>query len=251
MSEKTTEEGGTVEISQAELEQLKERANSLETRLQQAEIEKARLDERAKASAPPAGAAPKAAPVLTREQLQGAVDDGQITQSQMDTEILRQARETLRQELSQEFETKQVIAKQSEAVQTQFDAYVKLRPDVKVDGSDDLKRVQAEIQALVGLGHPHDMRTEVLAMRSVFGPVDRIQETTRHRTETHRDVGGPAPRDNEHTPSGTGWEKGLTQGQIQAFTGQLQRKVYSGEDDKLFTKVVTQARTDNVAKKAS
>jgi hypothetical protein len=243
-----SEQAAVVEVPKTDFEALQKKAAELESRLQAAEIEKVRLEERAKA---PETQAPPAAPAPTREQLQEHVDNGTITQAQMDTELARQLREELKKELSTELRQEFTVKDQQRVVQDQFDAYVKVHPDVKVEGSDDLRRVRDEIQSLVKLGYPHDLRTEVMAMRMAFGPAERIEETTSQRLDTHRETGGAGSAPATGAPTGAAWEKGLNDGQIAAFRKQLDRNVYPSEDDAFFKKVVTRARTDNIARKAS
>jgi hypothetical protein len=215
---------------------------------QAAELDKARLEERLN-QAPQATEAAKPVPP-SREQLQAWVDGGQITQSDMDREIARQDREAikaeLRTELTQEFSTRE----QLKTIKSQFDAYVKSRPDVKAEGTEDRRRFQEEFQALIDLGQPADMRTEVVAMRAAFGSLDRVQETTRQRRETHAETGGagsgPAGGSTKEP-----WHKDLTPGQIALYQKQLDEgKLFpGGTDDPMFKGTLTRARTKNIEKR--
>ena len=235
-----------VEISAAELEQIRSEARVLGTQLQAAEIAKARLEEQAK-QAVPAVATP---PVVTREQLQAAVDEGTITQAQADQETARQMREELRTDLTKDLRAEQAATQQQAALQAEFDRYVAARPDLKVDGSPDLATAMSEVAALVKLGHPNTLLTEVTALRKVFGPSERIVETTRQTRETHQESVGVG-----HDPAGkggSGWKKGLSSRQVAAFEAELNKKggQYKGEDDPFFQRVVTRARTKTAARAA-
>ena len=241
------DEPAKVEISAEELEALREGQKTLETQLQAERLEKARLEERLN-QPPPAEPAPK--PRATEAQLQAAVDEGTISQAQMNSELARQMREDITNEvktsLTQEFEAKE----QLKTVKAQFDGYVENRPDVKVEGTEDRRRVQEEIQALMELGHAYDMRTEVAAMRTVFGSLDRVKETTRKRREVHQEAGGAGGGDAGG--SGTAkWQKGLTPSQIAGFKHELSTNLYKSEDDKMFLDVTTRRRTKNAAGKAA
>jgi hypothetical protein len=236
-----------VEIDPKELETLRSTTEELKSKLQTEMIEKARLEGQVKApEAPPEAPAPRA----TREQLQTAVDNGQITQTQMDTEVARQLSEDLETRLTKKFEEKMTLRDQESAVKSQSDSYIAMRPDVKVEGTEDRRRVMEEIESLMKLGYPYDNRTEVLAMRAVFGPIERVPETTRLRRETHQESGG-AGGGGEGGRSESKWEKGLTQSQVGIYREQLAKGIYKGEDDPFFLKVVTRARTGNVERKAS
>jgi len=175
-----SDESKKVEITEAELKALQEKASALETRLQAAEIERVRLEERAKAQEPKK---PEGPVRLTHAQLQEAVDEGKITESDMQAELARQMREDLKTEIKADITAKLEAKEAARKIQDQFDGYLRLRPGVKTEGHEDRIAVQKEFQDLVALGYsPQEKRTEVLAMRNVFGPLDRIQETTRERT---------------------------------------------------------------------
>jgi hypothetical protein len=232
------------DLTAKELEELRAANATLQTQL---EVERARLEERTKQPAP---ASEPAKAALSREQLQSAVDAGEISQSQMDAELERQTEERLEQRLTKKFEQEYAAKEQQRTIQEQFDSYARMRPDVKVAGTEDNRRVLEEIAALGKLGYPHDSRTEVLAMRHVFGPLDRVPETTRSRREVHRETGGAGA-----SPSGgsgsAAWERGLSPGQVAAFHDQLDKGIYAGVDDKMFKSVVTRARTKNASRKVA
>ena len=239
-------EDAKVEISATELEQIRSDARALGTKLQASQIAQARLEEQAKQ----ATAAPVAPTILTREQLQAAVDEGTITQTQADTETARQMREELRTELTKDLRAEQAATQQQTALQAEFDRYVEARPDLKVDGSVDLATAMSEVAALVKLGHPNTLLTEVTALRKVFGPSERIVETTRQTRETHQESVGVG--NDPAGKGGSGWKKGLTGRQIAAFDAELGKKgsQYKGEDDPFFLRVVTRARTKTAARAA-
>jgi hypothetical protein len=246
--ENEPEEKPKVEISQEDLDALKARADELETRLQASEIDKARLEEQAKA--PVAPAAPTTPPPPTREQLQEAVDGGTISQAQMDTELARQMRVELQTDIETKLRAEFTAADQLKAITSQFDAYMKMKPDVAREGTEDRLKIQKEFQALVDLGYPaNEKRTELLAMRNVFGPLDRIKETTRERLPVTQETGGAGGA--SAGGKGSGWREGLTSGQVEAFEHQQKIGVYPSETDKTFLAVVTRARTSNLERKAS
>ena len=232
------------------LADLQTRASALETKLQAAEIDRARLEEQVKAAvAPPP--APSTPPPPTHEQLQEAVDNGQLTQAQMNQEVARQMRAELHSSISNDLRAEYAAAEQLKTVISQYDQYMALKPDVAVDGTEDRKRLQAAFKELVDLGYPSgEKRTELVAMKNVFGPLERIEETTRLRRDTHRETGGGGGG-HEGPSSGADWEKGLTAGQRDAFRHQLGTGLYPSETDKKFLAVVTRARTGNAEKKAS
>ena len=232
-----------------EIDQLKSELESLKTQIQTAELQNARLEERVNAT--PAAPEVKAPEVLTRQQLQEAVDSGQINQAQMDEELARQMRDSLKQELSVESDEKISAAEQKRKLQTKFDAYVRLKPDVTKAGSDDLRRVQEEIKELGTLGYPHDLRTEVLAMKNVFGPLDRVEETTRKTRETHQETGGSGEGMTKKGAGKEKWEEGLRPSQVEANRDQVRKGNYAGEDDPKFLAAMTRLRTKNANRSAA
>jgi hypothetical protein len=244
--EESTEEK-KVEISAKELAEIKDRAAALETKLQAAEIERVRLEEQAKK---PPEAVPEPTPRLTYEQLQEYVDSGQITQAQADAEKARQMREDIKAEVSTELEQKFTAREQQKTVQEQFDAYVVKRPDIKVEGTEDRRRLQEEYAEFLKLGHPNDLRTEVAAMRAVFGPLDRVAETTRSRRESHRETGGAGGTPGKEG-GGEKWEKGLNSTQIAGQRHQVEVGAYTGYDDPRFQRVCNRMRTQNQQRKSA
>jgi hypothetical protein len=170
------------------------------------------------------------------------VDSGPITQAQADAEKARQMREDIKAEVSTELEQKFTVREQQKTVQEQFDAYLAMRPDIKVEGTEDRRRVQEEFGSLVKLGLQSSLQTEVAAMRAVFGPLDRVAETTRSRRESHRETGGAGGTPGKEG-GGEKWEKGLTADQIAGFRHQVEVGAYKGYDDPMFQRVVTRART--------
>ena len=97
------------------------------------------------------------------------MDAGTITDANMQTELARQMREDVKNEVSTSLRAEFDAKEQAKHIQGQFDGYVELRPDVLTEGTDDRRRVQAEFQALTKLGYsPQEKRTEVIAMRTVL-----------------------------------------------------------------------------------
>ena len=95
----------------------------------------------------------------TRERIRQATEalkEGQVPQAV--TSGTRAEREL--KELREEFTARD----QQKTVQGQFDAYVKLRPDLRVAGTEDRRKMQEEYKALVEMGQPQTKGTELLAM---------------------------------------------------------------------------------------
>lgn len=239
------EEGQKAAVDTSELETLKAKASALEAELQQDRIERARLEERVAAvTQTPATAEP---PPLTEAQMQSLVDEGKLTEGEVKTELERRFRAELDLSTDQKVQTAIATQKQQDVVQTEFDAYVAAFPDVNKAGTADFQRVRNEINSLVKLGVPHTLQSELIAMRKEFGSLDRVEETTNLRREYHQEAGGSGGGQADAGAGSATWQKGLTAGQISAYSDQLQKGIYKGEDDPMFQRICTRSRTQNAA----
>ena len=230
-----------VEIPQAQWEEMQAKSAALETRLRDEQLEKARLEERIKTSMQPPTPEQK---VHTEMELQEMVTSGHITQAQMTMEIERRKdavrAEEMRAEVKQQLGANDTI----KVLQKEMDSYVEIHPDVKVDGSAERAMVQAEIKHLMDLGYEYDLRTEVTALRSCFGPPEKVAETTSQRRERHQGTSGGGAGGAGET-SKSGWQSDLTPGQSSAYQMQLDKGIYSGVDDPMFKRVCERARAQN------
>ena len=245
---KEIEEGPKAAVDTSELEALKAKAEALEAELQQDRIERARLEERVNAATKDPGTPEP--PPLTEIQMQALVDEGKLTEGEVKTEMERRFRAELDLSTDKKVQTAIATQKQQDVVQTEFDAYIAAFPDVNKPGTADFQRVRNEINSLVKLGVPHTLQSELIAMRKEFGSLDRVEETTNLRREYHQEAGGSGGGQNAADASTATWQKGLTPGQIGAYTDQLQKGIYKGEDDPMFQRVCTRARTQNTEKAA-
>jgi hypothetical protein len=246
LEDEPKDEPQKVEVDPAEIEALREAQKTLSAQLEAEKLERARLEGQMKAQPAPAAPEQQAQPRLTEAQLQAAVDEGTISQAQMNQEIARQMREDITKDVTADLEQKFSAREQLKSVNDQFSRYVKSHPDVLKEGTEDRRLVQEEISSLIELGHPYDKRTELIAMRTIFGPIDRVQETTRQRREAHQETGGAG----EGAGGGSGspaWQKGLRPSQVAQFKREIEKGLYD-ETSKEFLDITTRARTKNAAK---
>ena len=180
----------------------------------------------------PAAAPPPAPtrPVLSREEMQTGVDAGTITQVQMDAELERQ----LEERVEQKVEVKQGVKERGQKIGDQIDEYVARVPDIEDPVSDNHGRVRAELQALYKLGYAKDATTELVALRNVIGPLEKVKiPETSHAdrevdTTTHSGGGEEA---GEEKAAGPGPLEGLKPHFVEYYTDGIKDGRYAGWDD--------------------
>jgi len=240
-------QGEQVSLTREEFDALNQRLETLSNKIQQGDVEKAKLEERIAAVAKPA---PTEEPPPTREKLQAWVDDGTITEQQMAGELRRQERVEIIGEIDQRVEQRVTSSDHSKHVKGQYDAYIEANPELSEEGSDVRTKVFSEKQELMKLGMVDSLETEVVALRNVCGSLDKVRETTRLRREVHSDTGGGGVDSGGESPTGKGWHKGLSQSQIAGFDRGLLKGGYQAEDDSFFLKCVETARKQTAERAA-
>ena len=211
----TAEASARATAAEARAELETERRKDLETRSQ------------------PAATPPSTPPVrvLSREELQAGVDAGTITQPQMDAELEQQ----METRLEHKAESKQDIKDRSEKIGDQVDEYVARVPDIEDPTSDNHKRIRAEVIALHKLGYAKDVTTELVALRNVIGPLDKVkipEEGPEHREVDSTTHGaGAGDEGGEPETAGAGPLKGLKPHFVEYYTDGIKEGRYAGWDD--------------------
>lgn len=150
-----------------------ERANQLEQEMRAEREERIRLEERLKVQEE---AKQQTQPQYSWEQLQAAVDAGQLT--------FAKALEIRDAQLFKEWEKKQQVREQQFAkistVSTEMAEYKKLVPNVTVPGSTERQKVEQEFGYLVQLwGRPDtkekELAMELAAARAAFGDLHSLK----------------------------------------------------------------------------
>jgi hypothetical protein len=197
------------------------------------------LEARIQSTAPPAASPEKAPP--TRAQLRQLVDEGQITQEQMDEEIERQIEARVSKKVSEVQDTKSRAAQINE----QIDRYSEKIPDIADPTSDNHKRLRSEFAALRKLGYANDATTELLALRATFGDVSKVnipESGNKDRevdTSTHTGSGGEG--EAEEVEPGKGPIKGLPKQYVDHYQKGIEAGRYSGWDDERLIRVQKRA----------
>lgn len=180
-------------------------------------------------SAAPA-AKPEEKPPLTRAQLRALVDDGKISQDDMDAELERQ----IEARIAKRVESVHAVKDRSSKINTEIDLYMEKIPDLNDSGSDSRKRVVEEFNRLRKLEYPNDASTELLALRSVFGdPREvKIPETGNQDRETDMTIhSGAGAEPTKEKAKGPGPMKGLEQHHIDYYQHGIDKGRFKGWDD--------------------
>lgn len=167
--------------------------------MQEARRENARLQvelDRYRTQAPPQPTPPKQ--FYSADQLQGLVDNGQITPAVMAAQIAWQERQIAKQEMRDEFSA----AQRAQVAGAEVDRYMAEIPQLNDRASEEFRRVHGvvrELAAELGLS-TDDARVQRRALQLTFGPVEKLQrskhaaETTRVKSDTYVETGaGPVP----------------------------------------------------------
>jgi len=160
-----------------------ERIEDLEARLQQEREERIRLE----------ASTPKKEETYTREELLDMVAEEKITQLQADK---------LWEEQIEAKVTERVLGKVSQfdssrQINHDLKEYKRLKPGIARNGSEEREKVAEEYRYLLSIGLPDDVKTELTAVRNVFGPVDKLEKKI--ELETHQETGGgEEPLKKEH-----------------------------------------------------
>ena len=194
-----TAAAGTAEDKPVDLEAIQERLSKLDGELSSEREERAKLQGQitslGQAPAEPAEPEAPAKKVYTAAELEQAVMDGHITQSQSVQIIREQDKDSIREEIraSEQRTRKEIIAET--ALNAKKQAYIDAYPDVLVDGTTDRNKLLSSYNELVADGSPDSASTEIAAMKLAFGPPPN--STPRDKTAESREVdasgGGGAP----------------------------------------------------------
>ncbi len=207
------------------------RAKTAEAQLQQIREDKARLEGELEATKrPPVTPETKPEPRLTWTQLEAAIEEGKVTSAQ----AKEYDRETLRKELQAEFERKLSETRDTDrrgsTVQSELDQYKQTVPSIVTRGTPERLKVEKEFSYLVSLGYDrNDLRTELLACRTVLGDVTTMKarqaaQTTIGGRDTMQDVAGNnKPKTDEKDPLKT-----LTGVERKHYQKRIDRGVYKG-----------------------
>lgn len=181
----------------------------------------------------------------TRQELRKMVTDESISQDQMDEYLEAK----LRNELQQDVMRNGTERDRTTRVTSEISRYKSLVPDVLKEGTDDRTKVSEEYQHLLGIGQPATIGTELAALRSVFGPVEKLEKRklAGSERETFQDVGNGDRKPADGNTSGA--PKNLPPRYKQYYEGMIAKGHYSGWDDPKIKKELDRAKPEVLARR--
>lgn len=157
----------------------------LQAQLDTEREQRIRLEERlAVQTAPPPPAKEEPPKEFSRVQLRAAVDEGTISQDQMDETLAEYQHNKTMRGVDERMDARDQKRDTANVVQIDTAKYLDAHPDIRTVGTSDWNRLKSEYDYLIGLGHKDNKITELAAMRAAFGSAERIRESTASRRQT-------------------------------------------------------------------
>lgn len=222
----------------------REEMDKLRADLQSGAEDRARLEGRlqaaeARVNQPPAASAEATPKTFTRTELQGMVDSGTITETEMQDRLEAQRDLSQRQWLTEELDKRDARNRVETTLQSDMQHYVENVEGILDEGSTNREKLRAEHAYLLKIGHEDNESTRLAACRAAFGPPQKIRETTVR--EPHQETGSPTPAGLG--TSVEGWKKGLSRDQVAFQEKKLGMGYYAkGEKDPRFLSYNENAR---------
>jgi hypothetical protein len=169
--------------------------------------------------------------VFSEAEIQAGIDDGTLTEAGAGQIRENQRQATLANNVVSTIENRAAAKEQAAVISGEVNKYIDAFPEVKVEGAAQREKVEKEFTDLVNIGYDKDdPRTELLALKSAFGPTSMLSRTsniTAH--ETHQE-GGSGIGDNGASKAGdrqlgdpSSAPAGLTPRQHAHYEGLIQR----------------------------
>jgi len=111
---------------------------------------------------------------VTVDQVLEAYSGGRITETDKDRYIYLISKRDAKKEGLEELNRTATIGNQANMASGEVNRYIEAIPNLRQVGSDEFKAVASEYQSLLAAGHPDDIRTQHLAIKIAFGPLDRV-----------------------------------------------------------------------------
>lgn len=166
--------------------------------------------------------------VYSRSELQTAVDAGTITQDTAADISERQFEARIVADTEKQIEERMTATRKSEVIERQITSYREAMPDLLNHGSESRVRLQAEYKTLLSMDYPDNLQTELMALRSTFGPPERIRETTRNKRASAEEVGGGGGSAEGDAGSGSNVVPAHLRTQ---YAAEIAKGAYTGWDD--------------------
>ena len=209
----------------------------------------ARADAERRAANPPAPSKPDP----TAAELQKLVDDEIITPAAAQATLAEQQRKVQDARIDERVRVASEAQALTSKLNAEMDEYMVLDPDIKDDGSETRARIEAEIVEQGKRGVARSLQSELLALRTVLGPLEKLRTTQRTAAERETDRTG-ASAGGGHGAEGAneGAEAGPPDdlpNRFKTYYGKMiQDGLYTGWDD---PKVVKQLDSVMAKRKAA
>jgi len=165
------------------------KAEAIQAELQREREERIRLEERAKVQQETVQSQKE----YTWAELENFISEGKLTRDQAQEYKDTQTEKRLRQKLDADQAKKSTDGQ----ILGRIEEYKKLIPDVMEFGSESRTRYEAEYQHFVrNLGYPENYATQEAAIRSAFGPIEKVKRTSQAKTV----ITNKEPFVETHTP---------------------------------------------------
>ncbi len=179
----------------------------------------------------------------TVQDLQALVNDGVITEAQMQLQLQTQREKAQDARIDDRVKTASTEQALLAKLNTEMDEYLELEPDLKNTSSEVLTRVEAEITEMGKRGVARSLQSELMALRIVLGPLQKLRTTKRTAAERETDATGAAAGGGdgaeEVVEEGAAVPEGIPKRLQTYYQGMIQKGFYSGWDD---PKVVRQLK---------
>ncbi len=148
---------------------------------------------------------------LSTAELQQAVTDGRMTEAEADAIRERQSERRIETRVAEKAEVREEARAISGRASDEIGRYQKAIPDLADQASAPFQKARTEFDYLVTLGHdPRDARTELLAARSAFGDISKLEQIGQEQArETHQETGGGRDPGSEGGSREDGWPKDM------------------------------------------
>ena len=232
-SEGTTDETGSEQGEKKEEEELVplKAVEEQRTKRESAERRAAEAEGYIKGAQAAAAAQPTQTPApkeLTHAELRQAVEAQQMTEAEADQIRDHQIERRVEEKVAKRTETKietQAIADRTSA---EMARYREIIPELADQTSDTIAKVHTEFQNLISLGFADDARTELIAVRSAFGDVSKLEKIGGEKVrETHQETGGGREPGAEGGPRNDGWPKEMSADSRAYYQDQINQGIFA------------------------
>lgn len=174
-------------------------------------------------------------PRYSLEQLQDAVDAGQINQKEMWRIWEQQNDERIAEAAAAK--AREVVSESAvvNRVQSKRQAYSRLVPGWNTPGTEANRKAESAFLELLADGLPHTAATEVLALELAFGKLDVLERATRSEdlTQQERTVSAEVSNAGAVKSASNGkvnWKKLVTPDELAAYRHQVEEGERTWED---------------------